>query len=54
MIFSNHGAEKALYLLETKSKTMDLFGCEDVGELLEYVGYIIKKMPGCLRMTQPL
>ena len=37
-----------------KDKMMQLFDCDDVGELKEYVGCIIERKPGFMRLTQPL
>ena len=41
-------------VVKLKDKMMDLFDCDDVGELKEYVGCIIERKPGFMRLTQPL
>ena len=43
--------EKAI---TTKNRLMQLFDCEDIGEIHECVGCMIERNPGTSKMTQPL
>ena len=40
-------------VVKAKNKLMQLFDCKDIGELKEYVGCVIERGNGWLRMTQP-
>jgi hypothetical protein len=41
-------------VMTAKNKMMSIFDCKDIGEMVEYVGCIIERGNGWLRMTQPL
>ena len=40
-------------MVKAKNKLMQLFDFKDIGELKEYVGCVIERGNGWLRMTQP-
>jgi len=40
-------------VLKAKTKFIRLFDCKDIGEMKEYVGCVIERGKGWLKMTQP-
>ena len=39
---------------ESRNEMMEMFDCEDVGNLDEYVGCKVRREEGCFTFTQPV